>query len=56
MPISRYLTACINLDYRTECNYRRECIFVAIMVGNNISALCNCGNDGGNYGFSKIII
>ena len=43
--------------YRTECNYCCECIFVAIVitVGNNISALCNCGNDGGNYGFSKIV-
>ena len=24
-------------------------------VGNNIPALCNCGNDGGNYGFVKMI-
>ena len=45
-------------QYRTECNYRRECIFVAVVttVGNNISRLCNYGNYGGNYGFWKIII
>ena len=46
------------MEYRTACNYRRECNVVAIVitVGNDIIALCICGNDAGNYGFSKIII
>ena len=37
--------------------HRCECIFVAIVntVSNNIPAPCDCGNDGGNYGFAQII-
>lgn len=41
-------------DYRTECDHRRECSIVAIVitVGNSIPALCKCSNDGGIYGFA----
>ena len=41
------------LCYRTECNYCRDFIIVVFTVGNNIPALCICGNDGGNCGFAK---
>lgn len=43
---------------RSKFEYRREFRWVAIIVtvGNNIPAVCICGNDGSNDGFAKIII
>ena len=44
--------------YRTECKYRRHLSIVAIVitVGDSNPPVYICGNDGGNYGFAKIII
>lgn len=55
MNMLRWVVAPVCL-YHTKCNYRRECIILAIVImfGNNILALCILGNDGDKYGFAKM--
>ena len=46
------------INYRADTKYRRifKQVGFVITVGNNISALCIGGNDGGNDGFAQLII